>query len=188
MEDQLFIDRVLQGETDAYSMLVDRYKDMVFTLAVRIVRTAEDAEEVAQDSFMKAYKQLHTFKGGSKFSTWLYSIVYRTAVSKTRKKNLETVDVDDHVTDNYTTDADAPQAKELDQTEQSKLVKQAINRLPELDALIITLYYMEESSVKEIEEITGLSESNIKVKLHRARKRLQEELEALLQHEMEFIR
>ena len=86
--DQIYIDKVRAGDSSAFSYLVDNYKDMAYTIALKIVRNAEDAEEVAQDSFIKAFQQINTFQGKSKFSTWLYTIVYRTAISKTRKKKL----------------------------------------------------------------------------------------------------
>ena len=86
--DQIYIERVLNGKINDFAYLVNRYKNMVFTLALNIVKSREDAEEIAQDSFLKAFQQLHTFKGNSKFSTWLYTIVYRNSVSMLRKKKL----------------------------------------------------------------------------------------------------
>ena len=87
-EDQIYIERVLKGDTNAFSHLINKYKDMVFTLVIKIVKSREDAEEVAQDSFIKAYQKLDSFKGQSKFSTWLYTIAYRNAMTKLRKKKL----------------------------------------------------------------------------------------------------
>ena len=89
MEDHILIEKVLAGDSNAFSGLIDRYKDMVYTLAIRIVKNNEDAEEVAQDSFIKAFEKLDSFKGSSKFSTWLYTIVYRTALTKVRKKKVD---------------------------------------------------------------------------------------------------
>ena len=103
-KDQICIEKILQGDTSSFSFLVESYKDMAYTIAMKIVRNAEDAEEVAQDSFVKAYQQLQSFKGNSKFSTWLYTIVYRTAISKIRKKKLEVTDIDDYVIENHSID------------------------------------------------------------------------------------
>lgn len=186
-KDQVHITKVLQGDTASFSYLVDNYKDMAYTIALKIVKNTDDAEEVAQDSFVKAYQQLQTFKGNSKFSTWLYTIVYRTAISKIRKKKIETTDIDSYVIDNHAVDFSFPQLYELKAEEQKKYVKYAINTLPELDALLITLYYLNENTYDEIMEITGLTQTNIKVRLFRARKKLYEELSKVLKHELKSI-
>ncbi|MFH1320422.1 MAG: sigma-70 family RNA polymerase sigma factor [Bacteroidota bacterium] len=186
-DDNIYIDKVLQGDTTAFACLVDRYKDMVFTIACRIVKNREDAEEIAQDAFMKAYGHLENFKGGSRFSTWLYSIVYNTAVSRTRKKQLETYSIDEAVTETFSPEDSVNQLNMLGNEDQKKFIKEAINRLPGDDASILTLYYMDECSFSQLCEITGLENSNIKIKLHRARKKLHIELQQLLKHELKEI-
>ncbi len=185
--DQIYIDKVLQGETNAFAYLVNKYKNLAYTVALKIVRNHEDAEEIAQDSFVKAYTQLHTFKGESKFSTWLYTIIYRNSISKIRKKKINTVDVDDYIIENHKADFDFPQIEALKSEEQKKYVTEAINKLSENDALLITLYHLNECSVEEIEEITGLTKTNIKVKLFRIRKKLYNELSLLLKDEVKEI-
>ena len=185
--DQLYIDKVLQGDTSAFAYLINKYKDMAYTVAIKIVKSHEDAEEVAQDSFLKAYEKLDSFKGNSKFSTWLYTIVYRNSITKIRKKNVATTDIDDYVMDNYSEGSEFPQIEAIKNGEQQKYVREAIDRLPEKDALLITLFYMNESSVEEIEQITNLTQSNIKVKLFRARKKLNTELSFLLKEEVNTI-
>ncbi|MBL4703837.1 MAG: sigma-70 family RNA polymerase sigma factor [Flavobacteriales bacterium] len=187
MEDNIYINQVLDGNTDQFAVLVERYKDFAYTIALRITKNVEDAEEVAQDAFLKAFQQLENFHGSAKFSTWLYTIVFRTAISKTRKKGLETYDVEEHVVENAYYSNETP-LDELSKVDQRNYVRAAIDRLSEMDGLIISLYYIEESTISEIEEITGWSESNVKVKLHRARKRLHKELEVLLKHEIESIK
>ncbi len=186
-KDQFYIDKVLQGNTSSYNYLVNNYKDMVYTIAIKIVRNREDAEEVAQDSFIKAFQKLNSFKGESKFSTWLYTIVYRTAISKIRKKNIETTDIDDFVMENHSVDFSFPQMDLLKAEEQKKYVKHAIDSLPELDALLITLFYLNENTFDEIIEITGLTKTNIKVRLFRARKKLYKELSQILDTELKTI-
>jgi len=185
--DQIYIDKVLQGDTNAFAYLINRYKDMVYTIAIKIVKSHEDAEEVAQDSFLKAYEKLDSFKGNSKFSTWLYTIVYRNSITKIRKKKVATSDIDQYVMDNYSEGHEFPQLEAIKNGEQQKYVREAIDRLPEKDALLITLFYMNESSVEEIEQITNLTQSNIKVKLFRARKKLNTELSFLLKEEVKTI-
>ena len=179
--------KVLQGETNAFAYLVNKYKNLAYTVSLKIVRNHEDAEEIAQDSFVKAYTQLHTFKGESKFSTWLYTIIYRNSISKIRKKKIDTVDVDDYIIDNHKADFDFPQIEAIKNKEQKKYVTEAINNLSENDALLITLYHLNECSVEEIEEITGLTKTNIKVKLFRIRKKLYNELSLLLKDEVKEI-
>ncbi len=185
--DQIYIDKVLQGDTNAFAYLIEKYKNMAYTIAIKIVKNNEDAEEIAQDSFLKAYNKLNTFKGESKFSTWLYTIVYRNAISKVRKKKIITYDIDDHVINNYQSDHDFPQIEALKNKEQKIYIKKIIDKLPETDALLITLFYLNESKVDEIEKITGLTQSNIKVKLFRARKKLYNELSLLLKEEAKEI-
>ncbi len=184
--DQTYIDKVLQGDTNAFSYLINKYKNMAFTIAIKIVKNSEDAEEVAQDSFLKAYQKLDTFKGESKFSTWLYSIIYRNAISKIRKKKITVTDIDPFVIENHQIDDDL-QSDLVKSEEQEIYVKKIINSLPEKDALLITLFYLNENSVEEIEEITGLTKTNIKVKLFRARKKLYNELSLLLKDEIQEI-
>ncbi|MEN8185847.1 MAG: sigma-70 family RNA polymerase sigma factor [Bacteroidota bacterium] len=185
--DKIYIDKVLQGDTNAFTYLIDKYKNMVYTIAIKIVRNTEDAEEVAQDSFVKAFQKLGSFRGESKFSTWLYTIVYRNAVSKIRKKKIVTTDIDSFIIENHTIDYDLPQIEAIKNGEQKKYVTKAINNLAETDALLITLFYLNESSIEEIEEITGLTKNNIKVKIFRARKKLYNELSLLLKDEVKAI-
>ena len=186
-EDQIYIERVLKGDTNAFSHLINKYKDMVFTLVIKIVKSREDAEEVAQDSFIKAYQKLDSFKGQSKFSTWLYTIAYRNALTKVRKKKIETTDIDSYVIENHKEDKDFPQIEAIKNNEQEKYVKQAINNLGETDCLLITLFYLNDNSIEEIQEITEMSQSNVKVRLFRARKRLYKELSLLLKEEIKTI-
>ena len=185
--DQIYIDRVLDGDTNAFAYLIDKYKNMAYTISIKIVKNHEDAEEIAQDSFLKAYQKLDTFKGESKFSTWLYSIVYRNSISKIRKKNIITTDIDAFVLENHSTDFDFPQIEAIKNGEQQKYVAKAIDNLPEMDALLVTLFYLNENTIDEIVEITNLTKANIKVKLFRARKKLFNELSLLLKDELKSI-
>ena len=186
-EDQIYIDRVLQGDSNAFSFLINRYKDMVFTLVVKIVKNREDAEEVAQDSFIKAYQKLESFKGQSKFSTWLYTIAYRNALTKVRKKQVETTNIDSFVIDNHQDGHDFSQVEAIKSGEQQKYVRKAIDKLGQTDALLITLFYLHEKSIEEIQEITDMSQSNVKVRLFRARKRVSSELSTILKEEVKSI-
>jgi RNA polymerase sigma-70 factor (ECF subfamily) len=183
-KDQLYIDKVISGDLSAYTYLVDKHKDMAFSVALRIVRNREDAEEIVQDAFVKAYQNMDAFRNKSKFSTWLYRIVFNAAISRTRKKSLESTDLDSFVIDNYSTDEIKDNINKLDSSEQIKLVNKLIDKLPPLEYTLINLYYKEECSIDEISEITGLTDSNVKVKLHRIRKKLYSELQQILNKEL----
>jgi RNA polymerase sigma factor (sigma-70 family) len=179
-DDKYYIDLILKGNTNLYRFLVDRYKKMVFSICLRILVNAEDAEDAAQESFLKAYQKLNTYQGKSKFSTWLYTIAYRISVSKLKENNLETLAINNEIIENFSTSYEKQPFDTLKDIEVSQFVNKAIQKLPQIEALLITLYYLEESSIKDIVEITGLSESNVKVKLFRARKVLEQSLRFLL--------
>ena len=183
-DDNFYIDKILGGDTAAYASLVDKHKIMAYNIAWRILKNREDAEEIAQDSFLKVYQSLKEFKRESKFSTWLFRIVYNNAISRVRKKKL---DIDSFDDENFEWMEPAETAKEMErlsQNEQKKYVNEAINKLPEEDAAVVTLFYMNESSIEEISNITGLSQSYVKVKLFRSRKRMYVELTNKLKEEL----
>jgi RNA polymerase sigma factor (sigma-70 family) len=186
-DDKYYIDRVLNGDVNAFSYLVDQHKGLVYTLAFRMLKNAEDAEELAQDTFVKAFNSLKNFKFESKFSTWLYSITYHAAVSKLRKKQMEVTDID-QVNLNMTqvlSTYDAINA--LTKSEQRKYINETLNQLNNDDALIISMYYLNENSIEEISDATGLTLSNVKVKLHRSRKRFYDTLKIILKDEVKAI-
>jgi len=173
---------VKKGETTAFRHLVDRHKSYAYTLALRVVGSHEDAQEVAQDSFVKAYNNISSFKGDAKFSTWLYRIVFNTAISKKRKKRLPETDIDKA---SGVLDAEGMNSAEiLSQKERKAWINKAVEKLPEDDAFLITLYYFQELTLEEIEKVTGFAPNNVKVKIFRARKKLSEWLGRYLQEEI----
>lgn len=179
-DDRFYIGQVLNGDTSAYSALVDRHKQMVFTIVVKVLRNREDAEEVAQDVFVKAFEALSTFKAKAKFSTWLYRIAYNSAISRSRKKKPEFTAIDEEMIDNYTIDTVSRSVNELSKNEQIAALNSLMEKLPEEENLLLTLFYKKEKSIDEISEITGYSASNVKVKLYRIRKRMYDELKRYL--------
>ncbi|TVZ57109.1 RNA polymerase sigma-70 factor (ECF subfamily) [Lutibacter sp. Hel_I_33_5] len=178
INDEPIIDDVLKGNTNAFSILVERYQNMVFTLALKMVKSREEAEEIGQDTFIKAFKNLNKFKGDSKFSTWLYKIGYRTSLDyiKKNKEKYNTSSFDDDFTTQNITKGlitsvdDALQI--IERKERAAVINKCMLALPEDERSILWFFYFKELSLKEIVEVTDLSEANIKVKLHRARKRL----------------
>lgn len=180
--DRYYLDKIANGDPSAYAHLVNRYKDMVYSIAIKILRNHEDAQDLAQDCFVKAYQQLHQFEGKAKFSTWLYTITYRAAVTKLKERRVDTIAMGDD-TDEIG-DQMPNQFEQLHNKQVQQRVKAAINKLPETDALLVTLFYINDLPIREIEEITGLSKPNVKIKLHRARKVLERDLAFLLDKEM----
>ncbi|MFT3739784.1 MAG: sigma-70 family RNA polymerase sigma factor [Breznakibacter sp.] len=180
--DKYIVKQVVEGDVAAFATLVDKYQHMAFTLALSIVKRREEAEEVVQDAFFKAYRNLVSFEGRSAFSTWLYQIVYRTAVSAGRNKKQVFVDID-LMEKGKLAGVDAQADKSLEDQDKRVLLQNALARLEEDDAFVVILFYYKELSVDEIQKITGLSVSNIKVKLHRARKQLHRQLSVMLKDE-----
>ncbi|MEO5685165.1 MAG: sigma-70 family RNA polymerase sigma factor [Chitinophagaceae bacterium] len=176
--DKEIISTVLQGNKQAYAELVNRYQGFVFTICLRYTSSREDAEEIAQDIFVKAYRCLADFRGDSKFSTWLYTIVNTSCITFLRKKRLQTHSLDDEkvfaVADNID---GGMRANQVEQKSRIAMVNQAIQLLSADDAKIITLFYKGEQSLDEIGEIMGMEPNTIKVKLHRARVRLKDKME-----------
>ena len=172
MDDNTVIARILNGETAAFEVLVNRYKDMAFSIARRVCSSAEDAEEVAQDAFLKVFQALDKFKQESKFSTWLYRIITNTAISSTRKKKIALVAFDESLVDNYSEDEVQENLDQFGSEEQSRLIGKAMQQLHQQDCLLVNMFYTDDLSIEEIAEVTGLSQANVKVKLHRIRKKL----------------
>jgi RNA polymerase sigma-70 factor (ECF subfamily) len=178
LNDNEIISRVLSGDHQAYAGLVDRYQSYVFTLALRMVKTREDAEEVAQDVFIKAYKYLADFRGASKFSTWLYTIVNNTGISFLRKKKLDMYSLDnEQVFERAENQDSGMHANLVEQKSKISMVHQAISMLSPDDAQVITLFYKAEQSLEETAQVLGIEVNAAKVRLHRARTRLKEKME-----------
>jgi len=170
--DQVYITKVINGDTNTFAYLVDNYKNMVFSLAFKMTKNREEAEEISQDTFIKAYKNLEKFKGDSKFSTWLYRIAYHTGLDNIKKnKNSNTTFEINEVTFNQIQSVETI-LQGIERKERAKIMDVCLQKLPDEERSIIWMFYYDELSLKEIIEVTKLSQANVKVKLHRARKRL----------------
>lgn len=178
-QDITIIQQVLAGNHKAYGILVNRYQNFVFTLVLRYIPSREEAEEVAQDVFVKAYRSIADFRGQSKFSTWLYTIVNTTCISHLRKKRQHVTLIDEEqmlrLPVGNTLTEKGPDATE--RNSERRMLQQAINKLPEMESQIITLFYQHEQSLDEIGTILGMTPNNVKVKLFRARQKLKTILE-----------
>jgi RNA polymerase sigma factor (sigma-70 family) len=186
LDDVALIKLTLQGQQQAFASIVMRYQQYVFSLVMRFVNNREQAEELAQDVFVKAYRYLADFKGESKFSTWLYTIVNTTCLSYLRKKKEQSISLDN---DNILAVAGNKANNEsaygrLEHKTQKEMINYAIKQLPEADARLITLFYQAEQSIEEIGIILGIDANNVKVKLFRARQKLREIMERKYSREL----
>ena len=171
LNDNTCIERTLAGNAEAFSALVERYQSLVFSVALKILRNRHDAEDIAQESFVKAFRSLSSFKREAKFSTWLCQIAYNTAVSYTRKKRPDKAGADimpNDFADEY--------GQSDEQNNMQALLTRALSHLSPEDECLINFYYRYDNSIEEIASITGLSVSNVKVRLHRIRRKLYEDM------------
>lgn len=179
--DEYYIEQTLKGNVNAYAFLVEKYKHMVYTLSVRIIKNREEAEEVSQDVFVKAYKNLENFKGESKFSTWIYKIAYYASldVVKRNKRFVNSENIEDLSDSDLGNIQDA--LEYLHEKDRKNVINKALLKLNEDERVILTLYYFEDLPIKDISQIVNLSVDNIKIKLFRSRKKLT----AILKHVIE---
>ncbi len=183
-DDLYHIEAVKKGNVQAFSFLVEKYQKMVYTLALKLMKKPEEAEEMAQDTFIKAFHKIDSYEGKSKFSTWLYSITYNACISELRKRRIEFKSLDDRQISDQDEQRMHDYYRENRKEDQEKYLALAMEKLPEDDQVLVTLYYYENQSMDEISVITGLTVSNIKVKIHRARKRMQLFLYEMLNEEV----
>ncbi|MCE2611492.1 RNA polymerase sigma factor [Flavobacteriaceae bacterium D16] len=178
--DQHLTQRLKEGDKQALRSLIELYKHMVYTLALRIVHNEEDAEEVSQDTFIKAYQSIEGFKGDSKLSTWLYRIAYHRSLDyiKKNKRKPQTTTLEWEEVSNI-------QMAEkvwdhMEAMEKRQVIRRALGKLPGEDGVILSLFYFESLSLKEISGVLNISVNSVKVKLHRSRKRLAALLEKMM--------
>ncbi|MDP3352361.1 MAG: sigma-70 family RNA polymerase sigma factor [Flavobacteriaceae bacterium] len=172
IEDQHYITKIIQGDTNAFAVLVDRYKDLVFTLAFKMLKNRDDAEEVSQDTFIKTFKSLQKFKGESKFSTWIYKITYNTCLDELKKKKKEqnVVSINEFTEHQVKTMENALAA--IEDQERKQAIQDCLSLLPSDDSFLLNLFYFEDLSLNDIAQVMGITSNNVKIKLHRSRKRL----------------
>ena len=172
LSDQHYINQIVQGDTSVFGVLVDRYKEMIFTLALKMIKNREEAEEVSQDTFIKIYNSLNKFKGDSKFSTWIYKIAYNTCLDRLKKNKKEenSISIDefsDHLVKTLDNALSALEEKERKQT-----IQNCLNLLSREENFLLTLYYFDDQNLDEIAKVMGINSNNVKVKLFRSRKKL----------------
>jgi RNA polymerase sigma factor (sigma-70 family) len=169
MMEEIYIKKICEGNSDAFKYIIDNYKNMAFSIASSILKNQYEAEEVVQCAFIKAYKNIKSFRNNSKFSTWFYRIVVNESFLYLKKKkkhlNITYEELDTEV-------LDEDQFNLIIQEEQDILIKEGLKRLNSSESLALRLFYLDEQNIKNITEITGWSESNVKTLLHRGRKNM----------------
>jgi RNA polymerase sigma-70 factor (ECF subfamily) len=171
-DDDLTIARVLAGDGEQFRHLVRRYERQVFGMGLSFLHSKSDAEDFVQDVFLKAFQNLGTFEGRSRFSTWLYKIAYRTAINKVERRKEYTSLADETLVESafYTPEEEAIRGAVR------SAVTHEVKQLPERYRVCMDLYFFYDRSFKEIEKITGFPENTIKSHVFRAKKLLREKL------------
>lgn len=185
-EEIYIINRIKSGDKEAFSLVVDRYSDMVYTLCLRMLGVEADAADAAQEVFVKVYRSMAGFQEKSKFSTWIYRIAYNHCISVIRKK-VKIIDMVDELPDVEVNNQDVSGLELISSEERKRYLNMAIEALAETDAVVITLFYYDELSLEEIAEVTGLTNANIRIKLHRSRKKMYMVLSEYLKKELNSI-
>jgi len=181
----LHLKKAKAGDVSALNQLLVQYKDFAFSIAFRICKNEYDAEDVVQESFIKVFKSIKQFRNESTFSTWLYRIVYNESIRVRKCKNqliYSAINDNDEIIDYSSIDG---ALQNLLTVERKQIIRKALDQLHVNESLVLTLYYLNDKSIKEIHQITQLSKSNIKVILHRARKNLHTILKKMFANEME---
>ena len=184
--DAQLIQQVLQGNQEAFSPLVKKYQKGVHALAWRKIGDFHIAQELTQDAFLKAYRQLRTLKDHNAFSGWLYVIVARECLDWLRKnripmESLDTADSNEVDKVSYSQYVAEKQEAEADETRR-EVVKELLKKLPESERTVMTLHYLGEMTIKAISEFLGVSQNTVKSRLSRARNRLRKEEDVIQQN------
>lgn len=179
------IKQVLKGDRNAYEDIVELFKDKVFQICYRMLGNRHDAEEIAQEAFIRAYLNIQSFKQEHKFSTWLYRIATNLCIDRLRRKKPDYyLDAEVSGTDGLTLYSQIPSKDRLPDVEVENMelqenIQQAIYRLPEKYRSVIILKYVEDLSLNEISEIMNLPLGTVKTRIHRGREALRKQLRNL---------
>ncbi len=183
MDERILVDQLKQGDESAFKVIVETWQDMVYNTAVGIVQNAEDAEDIAQEVFVQVYQSIHSFKGDSKFSTWLYRITITKSLDHERRKKrkkrfafVKSLFGDENQAIIHPPDFHHPGVA-LDQKENAAALFQAITRLPENQRIAFTLHKIEGLSYQEVSAVMDTSISSVESLMHRAKTNLRKYLE-----------
>ena len=182
MED-IYIEKVKNGDVEAFRFIIRQYQNMAYSVAMSVVKNEFLARDVVQEAFLNVFQNIKQFRGDSKFSTWLYRIVINKAFRVAEKEGKHTFDSIDDVSE----ETEENSMDKLTDDERKFYINEVLIRMPANESLALRLFYLQEMAMSEVQEITGWSTSNIKVILHRARKRFQVELNTILKTEAKSI-
>ncbi|MCK9207244.1 MAG: sigma-70 family RNA polymerase sigma factor [Salinivirgaceae bacterium] len=180
--DNHYVKRVTEGDTEAFRFLVEKYQDRALSAAYRVIKDRDLAEDIVQESFIKAYKNLGTFRGDASFATWFLRIVVNESIRHIRRKKLEAAYTQETLSINEVEMSNS--LKTMKEEEQRRFIDRAMHQLPPREALVLQLFYIDDLSLKEMEEVMELKADHLKVLLHRARKSIFTILQTELKHEL----
>jgi RNA polymerase sigma factor, sigma-70 family len=182
INDSFYIKKVRAGDIQAFSVIVSRYKDKVFSIVYRIVNNREDAEDLTQEIFIKLYKSISNFKNESEFSTWVYRIAYNTTITELRKRKITFFSMNE----NPLLVNEGEWIDEIGDNENRTIyLQKALASLSPDDLFVVSLHHIEDKSIREIANAMNQTESNIKVKLHRIRKKLAQEINRMMKEDLQ---
>jgi len=162
-----WVNQALHGDRAAFGQLMHRYAGAVYNLTYRMLGSAEDAEDASQEIFLRAYTRLESFDRQRRFSTWLLSVGSNYCIDRLRRRRFSWLTLDDAAFELRSKER-SPERIALDH-EQQAIVQRALQQLPENYRMVTVLRYWSDLSYEEIAKVTGLPESTIKTRLHRAR-------------------
>lgn len=170
--EQDILQKVIQGDRKAYGEIVDRHKDKAMTLAMRLLRNRQDAEEAVQDAFVRAFHAVGRFEWRSSFSTWFYRIVYNVCITALGRRDGRLAPLGDEGEEDRIPDVEDPSAApdvNFESSEVQRAILEEIDRLPGHYAAVLTLFFVQELSYAEIVELTGMPLGTVKARLFRGR-------------------
>ncbi len=175
--DRQIIQEIRNGQPRRFAALVDRHKDRAMTLAIRIVGNREEAEELVQDSFIRAFRSLGEFRGDARFTTWFYRILYNVCMTNVSRKRRQGMGAAEFTEDNLLPEVPSPEDEtdvlaRLEEDELRRRVGKAIERLPENQRTAVTMFYVQEMTYEEIARVTGQPMGTVKTNLFRGREAL----------------
>ncbi|MEI7526080.1 MAG: RNA polymerase sigma factor [Mariniphaga sp.] len=182
--DEYYIREILKGDSGSFSQLVEKYNHLAFSLSMKLLNHREDAEEAAQDAFIKAYNSLSSFQNGSTFKTWFFRIVYNTSISRLRTRKNREVNIDEVKISDSEILITENAVDQLNTIDRQKYLKMGLERLSHEEQALLEMYYYDDFSMDEISAIAGLTVTNVKVRIHRSRKKLLQELSVILKDEV----
>lgn len=182
LDERILIEQLKKGDEPAFRAIVEKWQDMVYNTALGIVQSAEDAEDISQETFVQVYQSVHSFKGESKFSTWLYRITVAKALDhERRKKRKKRFAIVKKILGNAEDEALLPDFQHpgvlLDKKENAAVLFKAIKELPENQKIAFTLHKIEGLSYQEVSEVMNSTVSSVESLMHRAKVNLRRFLE-----------